>query len=117
VPPQEVNSYIRCADALVSPRIRGTNTPLKIYAYLRSGVPIVATRLWTHTQVLDDRVAILTDADPESFGRGIVKALTDLRSAGAIRRNAKALAGERYGYPAYLEKLDLALTLAAGIRK
>ena len=117
VPPQEVNSYIRCADALVSPRTRGTNTPLKIYAYLRSGVPIVATRLWTHTQVLDDRIAILTDATPEAFGRGIVKALTDLRSAGAVRRNATALAGERYGYRTYLEKLDRALSSAAGIRK
>ena len=117
VPPQEVNSYIRCADALVSPRTRGTNTPLKIYAYLRSGVPIVATRLWTHTQVLDDRVAILTEADPESFGRGIVKALTELRSAGSVRRNAGTLARERYGYPAYLEKLDRALALAAGIQE
>jgi len=28
---------------LVSPRSRGTNTPLKIYQYLRSGKPLVAT--------------------------------------------------------------------------
>ena len=42
----------RC-DVLVSPRSRGTNTPLKIYQYLRSGKPIVATRLLTHTQVLE----------------------------------------------------------------
>ena len=117
VPPQEVNGYIRCADALVSPRTRGTNTPLKIYAYLRSGVPIVATRLVTHTQVLDDRVAILTEADPESFGRGIVKALTEPRSARAIGRNARALARERYGYPSYLKKLGLSLALAAESRK
>jgi glycosyltransferase involved in cell wall biosynthesis len=117
VPPQDVNSYIRCADALVSPRTRGTNTPLKIYAYLRSGVPIVATRLRTHTQVLDDRVSILTDPTPEAFGRGIVKALTDTRAAGVVRRNAAALAGERYGYRTYLEKLDRALAWAAGIWK
>ena len=42
---------------LVSPRIRGTNTPLKIYSYLRSGRPIVATNLLTHTQVLTPDVA------------------------------------------------------------
>ena len=42
-------------DVLVSPRSRGTNTPLKIYQYLRSGKPIVATRLLTHTQVLERR--------------------------------------------------------------
>ena len=49
-------------DILVSPRIRGTNTPLKIYSYLRSGKPIVATDLLTHTQVLSPAVARLVAA-------------------------------------------------------
>ncbi len=55
-------AYLLAADVLVSPRSRGTNTPLKIYQYLRSGKPIVATRLLTHTQVLSDETAILTGA-------------------------------------------------------
>ena len=52
-PAAEIPAYLLAADVLVSPRSRGTNTPLKIYQYLRSGKPIVATRLLTHTQVLD----------------------------------------------------------------
>src|SRR5262249_37067769 len=56
-PAAEIPAYLRAADVLVSPRSRGTNTPLKIYQYLRSGRPIVATRLLTHTQVLDDRTS------------------------------------------------------------
>ena len=32
-------AYLLAADVLVSPRSRGTNTPLKIYQYLRSGTP------------------------------------------------------------------------------
>ena len=59
-PASEIPAYLLAADVLVSPRSRGTNTPLKIYQYLRSGKPIVATRLLTHTQVLDDDTA---DAD------------------------------------------------------
>ena len=53
-PAEEIPAYLDAADVLVSPRSTGTNTPLKIYQYLRSGSPIVATRLLTHTQVLDD---------------------------------------------------------------
>jgi glycosyltransferase involved in cell wall biosynthesis len=117
VPPQEVNSYIRCADALVSPRTRGTNTPLKIYAYLRSGVPIVATRLWTHTQVLDDGVSILTEPDAVSFGRGIVRALTDRRRARSVQRGALRMAAERYGYRTYLDRLGAVLSAASGKEK
>ena len=52
-PASEIPAYLLAADVLVSPRSRGTNTPLKIYQYLRSGKPIVATRLLTHTQVLE----------------------------------------------------------------
>src|SRR5262249_55777671 len=59
-PPSEIPAYLLAADVLASPRSRGTNTPLKIYQYLRSGKAIVATRLLTHTQVLGDQTAILT---------------------------------------------------------
>ena len=55
--PEEIPSFVEAADIVVSPRISGTNTPLKIYSYLRSGRPIVATKLRTHTQVLSPETA------------------------------------------------------------
>ena len=61
-PASEIPDLLAAADVLVSPRSRGTNTPLKIFQYFRSGRVIVATRLLTHTQVLNDGVAILTEA-------------------------------------------------------
>ncbi len=103
-PASEIPAYLLAADALVSPRSRGTNTPLKIYQYLRSGKPIVATRLLTHTQVLSDDTAILTDATAESFAAGIVAALTDRARAERVGRAARALADTKYSYEAYLEK-------------
>lgn len=117
VQPQDVNSYLRCADVLVSPRIAGNNTPLKIYAYLRSGVPIVATRLITHTQVLDDRVSMLTDADPESFARGVASVLSDRRLSETLGRNAVKMAETVYGYPVYLQKLSDVLEKTAKRRR
>ena len=89
---------------LVSPLIRGTNTPLKIYQYLRAGRPIIATRLLTHTQVLDDAVAVLTDATPEGYAAGILHAVDDPDEAAAIGSRARALADTKYSYEAYLER-------------
>jgi glycosyltransferase involved in cell wall biosynthesis len=74
-PVERLGDYLRQATVLASPRIQGENTPMKIYSYLDSGRPLVATRLPTHTQVLDDEVACLTAPDPASFGEGLARLL------------------------------------------
>jgi glycosyltransferase involved in cell wall biosynthesis len=103
-PASEIPAYLLACDVLVSPRSRGTNTPLKIYQYLRSGKPIVATRLLTHTQVLDDDTAILTGTSPTEFADGILSALGNPPMAAAIGQRARRLAETKYSYEAYLEK-------------
>jgi glycosyltransferase involved in cell wall biosynthesis len=103
-PAEEIPEFLAAADVLVSPRSTGTNTPLKIYQYLRAGKPIVATRLLTHTQVLDDQVSILTDPTPEAFAGGILRALADRSAAAALGERARHLAATKYSYDAYLER-------------
>ena len=103
-PASDIPAFLLACDVLVSPRSRGTNTPLKIYQYLRSGRAIVATRLLTHTQVLSDETAILTGATPEEFGGGILAALADPDRARTIGERARKLAESKYSYEAYLEK-------------
>jgi glycosyltransferase involved in cell wall biosynthesis len=102
-PAEEVPAYLDAATVLVSPRSSGTNTPLKIYQYLRSGRPIVATRLRTHTQVLNDDVAILTPATPEGLAEGLLQGLGSTDAA-AIGARARALAESKYSDEAFLEK-------------
>jgi glycosyltransferase involved in cell wall biosynthesis len=101
---EEIPLFLDAADVLVSPRSIGTNTPLKIYQYLRSGRPIVATRLLTHTQVLNDDVAILTSATAEGFASGILEALSDPARARAVGDSARELAETKYSYDAYLTR-------------
>ena len=60
-PAAHIPHFLDAADVLVSPRRHGTNTPLKIYEQLASGKPLVATRIWSHTQVLTDEVCMLVD--------------------------------------------------------
>lgn len=68
-----LGNFLGQADVVVSPRMRGINTPMKLYSYLDSGVPVLATRLLTHTQVLDDTVAMLVDPVPEAMAAGLVR--------------------------------------------
>jgi len=103
-PAREIPAFLLAADLLVSPRSRGTNTPLKIYQYLRSGTAIVATRLLTHTQVLSDHTAILTGTTPREFADGIIAGLADPDRARAIGIRARELAATKYSYEAYLER-------------
>jgi glycosyltransferase involved in cell wall biosynthesis len=107
-PAAEIPAFLDAADVLVSPRSTGTNTPLKIYQYLRAGRPIVATRLLTHTQVLDDHVAILTAPTPEAFGAGVLDAIRDPERARAIGMRARQLAEKKYSYDAYLARTQAA---------
>jgi glycosyltransferase involved in cell wall biosynthesis len=103
-PADEIPAYLHAASVLVSPRSRGTNTPLKIYQYLRAGRPIVATRLLTHTQVLGDDTSILTGATPQEFAAGILAAITDRARASRVAAAAGELARTKYSYEAYLER-------------
>ena len=113
-PAEEIPEYLDAADVLVSPRSHGTNTPLKIYQYLRSGRPIVATRLLTHTQVLDDEVSFLTPATPEGFAAGILNAIADRARAHEVGVQAKRLAETKYSYEAYLNRTRQACGYLAG---
>ena len=99
-PASEIPDYLLTSDVVVSPRSRGTNTPLKIYQYLRSGRPIVATRLLTHTQVLDDQVAVLTAPTPRDFADGILAVIDDRARGRAIGERARRLAETKYSYEA-----------------
>jgi len=104
VKPHEVGKFISAADILVTPRIEGNNTPLKIYEYLRAGKPIVATNHITHTQVLNNQVAYLTECNVESFANGIIRVIEDDDLRYNISENAKILAEKKYSYKVYLSK-------------
>ncbi len=101
-----VKAFMGKADVLVSPRLKGTNTPLKIYEYMASGVPIVATNLKTHTQELDDECAFLQNPDPEDFAKGIIECIENNVQSKCRARNAYLRYNENYGETIYKQKLE-----------
>jgi glycosyltransferase involved in cell wall biosynthesis len=110
-PYEDVPAYLDAATVLVSPRSTGTNTPLKIYQYLRSGRPIVATRLRTHTQVLSDETAFLADPTPVAFASAILRALQDPAGARVIGERARVLAETKYSDAAFIAKTRTAVAM------
>lgn len=103
-PPEEIPRFVAACDILASPRVAGTNTPLKIYSYLRSGRPIVATDLRTHTQVLDHETAALAEPEPEAFAAAIRRLIDRPDERARLARAARALADARYSPDAYVAR-------------
>lgn len=100
-----LTGFLAQADVLVSPRLRGSNTPMKIYSYMNSGRAILATRIRSHTQVLDDDCAVLAEPDPQALSEG----LATLAQDGALRSHlgaaARRRACERYSVEAFRGKV------------
>jgi glycosyltransferase involved in cell wall biosynthesis len=100
-----LDGLFRRADVLVSPRLKGLNTPMKIYSYLDSGTAVLATRLRTHTQVLDDRTAYLVDPEPAALGDGLVELLSDPVLRERLASQAKAYVQQEFTPEAAHRKL------------
>lgn len=104
-PVSSLSSYLAQADLLLSPRTKGSNTPMKIYSYLHSGIPIVATRLATHTQVLSDAQAFLGAPNVEGYAEALLAALKDPLERNRRGNAAKKLAEEQYTFEVFRSRL------------
>jgi glycosyltransferase involved in cell wall biosynthesis len=104
-PVTDLGMYLQQADVLVSPRTEGENTPMKIYSYMDSGQPILATRITSHTQVLDEDLAYLVNPEPESMAEGLARILADDGRAVERAGRAKKKVAAEYSRAAYEKKL------------
>ncbi len=102
----QLSSFLSQADILVSPRVKGQNTPMKLYSYLQSGKPIVATNILTHTQVLDDTVAVLAEPVPEGFANQLLW-LFEHKDIGHARGLAgKKMVEEKFSHETFRQKVN-----------
>jgi glycosyltransferase involved in cell wall biosynthesis len=96
--------------ASVSPRFAGNNTPMKVYHLMSAGIPLVATRIESHTQVLNDDIAILADVSTGALAEAILEALGDAKSARAVAARAQEWYREHYSRKAYKAKMQKLLS-------
>ncbi|CAN5864046.1 hypothetical protein BH24GEM1_BH24GEM1_11090 [soil metagenome] len=99
-------SYLAMADVLVSPRSFGGNLPLKIFDYLASGRPIVATDISTHRAVLTDDLAVLVAPRPEAIAEGLLSVLCHASRGLALGTAARDYAVEHLGWNGFVQSVD-----------
>jgi len=97
----EMGELIAAADVLVSPRLTGVNTPMKIYAYLNSSKAILATDIESHSQVLTSEIAVLEPPAAEPFADGICRLADDPRLRADLAARAAVVAREHYSLSAF----------------
>jgi len=93
------------ADVLVSPRLRGVNTPMKIYSYMMAERAILATSILSHTQVLDESCALLVPPEAGAMAAGLMRLAGDAALRARLGAAARERAATRYSKARFEEIL------------
>ena len=100
-PVESLGHYMAQADILISPRIEGVNTPMKIYSYLDSGVPVLATDLPTHKQVMNDKIAMLAPPEKIAFSQAMFKLIEDESLCASLADQARQFIAREHSYASF----------------
>jgi glycosyltransferase involved in cell wall biosynthesis len=102
----EVPNYLSLADVLILPRRKGLNAPLKVFEYMRSQKPIVATDIPAHRAILSDKTAFLVKPEAKTIANGLICVIKD-------KKMSKKLASEAFTAVQSLKENSLRKTLIA----
>jgi glycosyltransferase involved in cell wall biosynthesis len=79
LPPERLARVYARSDILASPRLRGSNTPMKVYEYLEAGKPILATRIPAHRRLLGHDGVVWAEPTVEGLRSGLRAAVAEWR--------------------------------------
>jgi len=102
-PRRQIPVYMKLADFLVLPRVAADNVPLKLFDYMASGTPIIATRGPAHEPLLDESRAFMSDPTVEALSATILHACASRRRSEALGRAAQCYAMENFGWDRFVD--------------
>lgn len=105
IAPDELPDHLAAADILVSPRIAGRNTPLKILDYLKAGKAILATDTEANRLILDEGIALLVAAEPRALAEGAARLAADAALRERLGRSGRGLIAERYNFQEFTRRI------------
>jgi glycosyltransferase involved in cell wall biosynthesis len=102
-PRRAISAYIATAEVLVSPREFGDNVPLKIFDYMLSGVPIVATDIPAHRSMLSHETAMLVPPDAPALAEAVGRLLREPETGRSLSTAALDAAGRYPGGDSFVQ--------------
>ncbi len=105
IAPDLLPDYLAASDILLSPRVSGVNTPLKILDYMKVGRAIVATDVESNRLLLDETTAVLAAPEPEDFANAIATLAMDEEKRAALGEAGRHLYETRYNFKEYRLRL------------
>jgi len=105
IAPDNLPDYLSASDILLSPRLTGVNTPLKLLDYLKAGRAIVATDVASNRLILNRQTAVLAKPNPKDYAQGILNLLDDKNLRAGLGRNAEKLFREKLNFDEFKKRL------------
>ncbi len=105
IPPDILPCYLSASDIVLSPRVAGINTPLKLLDYLKVGRAIVATDHPANRLILDESSALLTPLTPEAFAEGISSLALDPVRRAALGSRGRGKIDTFYNFNVFKSRL------------
>jgi glycosyltransferase involved in cell wall biosynthesis len=105
-PADRIGEILAEARILTAPRIRGLNTPMKVFPYLHSGKPVLVTDLPTHSQILDSTVAMLAPPEPEGFAGAILELERDPDLQRRLGKAGREFVEANHTFQAHQKRVD-----------
>ncbi len=105
IPPDRLPDILAGSDILLSPRIAGTNTPLKILDYLKAARPIVATENEANRQILNESTAVFGAADAASYAQAMLRLVEDENLREKLGVGGMRLIQEKYNFAYFKREL------------
>ncbi|MBI3987048.1 MAG: glycosyltransferase family 4 protein [Lentisphaerae bacterium] len=106
IPPDALPDVLAASDILLSPRISGVNTPLKLLDYFKADRAIVATDNAANRQLLDDTCAVLVPAEPEAFAAGIGRLVQDAALRSRLAAEGRRRIQATYNFEEFKRRLN-----------
>lgn len=107
IPPDALPHHLAAADILLSPRIAGANTPMKLLDYLKAGGAILATDNKANRLILNDECSLLVPADAASFADGIRRLIDKPGLRERLGRAGRAIAETSYSFAEFKRRLSV----------
>jgi glycosyltransferase involved in cell wall biosynthesis len=105
-PFDQLDTYLVEADILTAPRVRGINTPMKVFPYLHAGRAVLVTDLPTHSQILTPEVACLAPPDPRGFADAIVRLAEDPAERERLGRSGRAFVEANHTFESHARRVN-----------